>query len=92
MSVTVPASDINGAALQAQVTLLQTIYNNAIAASPVNAAQANSYLQQLTSAQVNLINYLIANAFDRTGNVQPGIGVPTFLTPAGILSAGTINT
>ena len=90
MTVTVQTEDIVGTALQTAVTTAQTLYNAAAASNP---AVAVAYLQTLTAAQIALINYLMGHAFAQTP-VGPNFaqGSPNFLTPAGILSAGTINT
>ena len=89
MTVTVPATDYNGTLLANAVSTAQTNYNNA---ATVNPAQAAEYLGILTAAQVALINYLMGNAFAQTTNKGNGLGTPSYLTPAGILSSGTINT
>jgi short subunit dehydrogenase-like uncharacterized protein len=90
MTVTVQASDVIGTALQAAVTAQQTLFNNAATTNPAQAAQ---YLAVLTASQIALINYLLGNAFSQTAKGPNfAAGSPNFLTPAGILSAGTINT
>ena len=90
MTVTVASTDIANFALQAQITAMQTLVNASAASNP---AQVQSYLAQLTSLQVQLINNLMANAFGRGNPNAPGVGgTISYLTPAGVLSSLTVNT
>ncbi len=87
MTVTVPATDIPNTLLQAQIAALQTIVTAA-----ANPAQVPAYLAQLTNLQIALINNLMANAFGRSNGGNAALGIPSYLTPAGVLSSLTINT
>lgn len=86
MSVTVPASDINGTALQTAVTAAQASYNAGVTAGSPFIYQL---AQALDTAQQALVMYLMANNKARTP-LQFGVG-PSFLSASGLLSAGTIN-
>ena len=87
MAVTVPASDIYGTQLQAQITQLQ-----ALVSASANPAVQTQLVIQLDQAQQALVQYLIANATDRAPNTGNQNLKPSYLTASGILANGTINT
>ncbi len=91
MTVTVPASDIVNAALQAQVAAVQTLYTAALVAGSANAAQAPNLLTQLTNLQIQLVNNLMGNAFGRDYGSQASYGTPSYILPATVLSSLSIN-
>lgn len=87
MAVSVPASDIYGTQLQAQVTALQ-----ALVTANANPAVQTQLVVQLDQAQQALVQYLMANALDRAPNTGNANLKPSYLTASGVLSNGTINT
>lgn len=88
MAVSVPSTDGVNNALQAQITAVA-----ALVSANANPAVLPALTQLLDSLQQQLVGNLMANNLARTpGGGMASNNKPSFLSAAGILSAGTINT
>lgn len=86
MAVTIPSGDKVNAAIQAEITALTAF----ITANPLTAAQFTNIRNQL---QQQLVLNLMAAAVTGTGNGDNTPGVfASFLSPATILAASSVNT
>jgi len=90
MAVTVPSTDGVNYALQTQITAVAALLS---AAPTSNPAQVPELTTLLDSLQQQLVGNLMAANLSRVpGGGMASNNKPSFLSAAGILSAGTINT
>jgi hypothetical protein len=88
VTVTIASSDVQNFNLQAQITQVQ-----AAVTANANPAQLQQNTILLDTLQRQLVDNLMASAFNRTpGGGNAGSGKPSFLTASGILSSLTVNT